>query len=126
MQSRACVCEKQKPPCLPNLLAGVLYKERMNIVLRIFCFAIIGYVATSFYEYGAKKIGRAAFHTETLVLFGYRLHHSIYGLCALAFSILLFFTARLTASYVLLGLSIGILAQHSVTDGFRFLSKEKI
>lgn len=98
----------------------------MRITLFIFCFTIIGYLGACVYEYAAKKIGKAAFHRTTLVVFGYRWHHSIYGLIGLVFSIIFFFNARLTVSGILLGLSFGILIQHTVTDGFRFLSKEKI
>ena len=53
----------------------------------------------------------------SLIIFGYRLHHSIYGLLFLVIGII-------SINIVCDGLGVGIIIQHTITDGFRFISKE--
>ena len=96
----------------------------MNNLLFILHFCAIGYFGASIYEYLARKIGKKIFNKESLVLFGYKLHHSLYGLLGLLFSLMLFINGKIMFSEILLGLSFGTIVQHTVTDGFRFLSKE--
>ncbi len=55
----------------------------------------------------------------SLIVQGWRFHHSLYGLLFLTFGFLI-------PNNILLGIGIGIIVQHTMTDGFRFISKERI
>jgi len=59
------------------------------------------------------------FGGQGLILGEYRLHHSLYGLL---FILLGIFTHRLT----LMSFGLGIIVQHTATDGLWFLTKEVI
>lgn len=95
----------------------------MNLFL-FFSFIIFGITGSFLYEYLTRKIGEKYFKKDALIVKGYRLHHSLYGLIGLMFSLFFFLNGRIEAFQVLIGLSIGILVQHTLTDGFRFVSKE--
>lgn len=91
----------------------------------IFVYGIVGYVAAALYEHIAKKMGVIFLDKKSLIIYGFRLHHSLYGLLGLIISIVFFVSGMFKAAQVLLGISIGILLQHFVTDGFKFITKEK-
>ncbi len=65
------------------------------------------------YEFTAINL----FHKTSLIILGYRLHHSLYGVLFIVLSLI-------NKNVFLLGFGIGIIVQHTVSDGFRFLSKE--
>jgi len=96
------------------------------MILLICVSILIGFVGAFLYEYCTGKIDRRFFKKDALIISGYRLHHSLYGLFGLLLSILFFLSGKVGVSTTLLGLSIGVIIQHTITDGFRFLSKEKI
>jgi len=73
-----------------------------------------GFLAAFAWEYFCTHILRKT----SLIINGWRLHHSIYGL--LFFVIGLLFSNTFITSF-----GVGILIQHTLTDGFRFISKEK-
>jgi hypothetical protein len=75
---------------------------------------ILGMPLAAFYEYLMLKIPGK----KGLIIKGYRLHHSIYGLIFITMGLAL-------QSIFCIGLGLGILIQHTLTDGFRFISKEK-
>lgn len=62
------------------------------------------------------KIGHLAYQH------GYHFHHS---LLSLPFSISVLFIQQLHHQFFVIGIAIGIVLQHSTTDGFVFISKEK-
>jgi hypothetical protein len=74
----------------------------------------IGFIAAVLYDHLIRKISKK----DALIVSGYRLHHSLYGLAFLVLGVGM-------QSYKCIALGIGILIQHTITDGFRFLSKEK-
>lgn len=74
-------------------------------------FTIFGFITAYLYE----NIGKHIVKREKLVVGGFRLHHSLYGLVFIALGLV-------NISFIFFGL--GILIQHTLTDGFRFLSKE--
>jgi hypothetical protein len=75
---------------------------------------IVGVCAAALYEYLTPKI----FKKDALIVAGYRLHHSLYGVAAIALGIWL-------RNYIYIALGVGILIQHTATDGLKFVSKEK-
>ena len=83
----------------------------MKIVSFIVSF-VLGFVSAWLYELFAINI----LQRDSLIIRGWRLHHSLYGLL----SIFIWITNKKT---FFLGFGIGILAQHTVTDGFRFISR---
>lgn len=72
---------------------------------------IAGYIAAHIYENFGEKIVKK----DKLIVYGYRLHHSLYALLFLALGFI-----DIKVAFF----GIGILIQHTVTDGFRFISKE--
>lgn len=74
---------------------------------------VFGYVLAHVYEKVAIVVSR----NRPLVVCGYRLHHSLYG-------ILLVGLGYWYQQPLVYGVAIGIIMQHTITDGFRFISKE--
>lgn len=75
--------------------------------------SLFGFILATLWEMFCVKIIKKT----SLIILGYRLHHSLYGLLFVIFGFEL-------QNNILFGLGIGILIQHTITDGFRFLSKE--
>jgi len=73
----------------------------------------LGYIGISIFEFVALNI----FRKEKFLISGYRLHHSLYGLLFIIIGFML------PATFMIF-LGCGIVLQHTVTDGFRFISKE--
>lgn len=82
----------------------------MTLIISI----ILGYIIAHLYE----RVIVMATKKDALIIKGYRLHHSLYGT---AFLVLGFLSQNIIA----IGLGVGIIVQHTLTDGFRFVSKEK-
>ncbi|MDA1317405.1 MAG: hypothetical protein O3B87_05305 [bacterium] len=85
--------------------------------MKKFIFSIIlGVLAAFLYENIMLMFGTKVLHKTELVIQGYKLHHSLYALP--------FFAAYgLNKKIFFLGFGIGILLQHTITDGFRFIQK---
>lgn len=81
----------------------------------IFSF-IIGIISAFVYEFIVGFIGKQYLNKESLVVFGYKLHHSLYGIIFLTI-----FLINKKSFY--LGFGLGIIFQHTITDGFRFIQK---
>ncbi len=86
----------------------------MQPIMTFLLWLISGIALATLYEYFVPKF----FKKDALIISGYRLHHSLYGLAGIILGLSL-------QNNHLLALGIGILIQHTATDGFRFLSKEK-
>ncbi|MBP9814006.1 hypothetical protein KBC80_02325 [Candidatus Woesebacteria bacterium] len=82
-------------------------------MLTIILFSIIGFAIAFIWEFFCTHVIRKT----SLILLGYRLHHSIFGLLIIALGLSI-------QNIPLTGIGVGILIQHTVTDGFRFISKE--
>ena len=84
----------------------------------VFAFGL-GFVMAYAYEIVAFMLGQQVFNMDNpgLIIYGYRLHHSLYGLLFLV----LWATQR---KEFYLGFGLGIIAQHTMYDGFRFISRE--
>ena len=74
---------------------------------------VFGYVLAHVYEKVAIVVSRK----RPLVVYGYRLHHSLYGLLFMGLG----YWQQQPFFY---SIAIGIIMQHTITDGFRFISKE--
>lgn len=83
----------------------------MTIIVSI----LAGYILAYSYEKALTILS----HGKPLVIAGWRLHHSLY-------SVLFFVSFLVFQNSIFLGLAIGILIQHTITDGFRFISKERV
>ncbi len=82
--------------------------------MKILFSILFGYILAHLYEKVAIVMSRG----KPLVVLGYRLHHSLYGIIFLGLG-------YLYQQQVLYGIAVGIILQHTITDGFRFISKEK-
>jgi len=77
---------------------------------------ILGVLSAFVYEFIARTIGINVFRKESLVIIGYKLHHSLYGLLS-------FILFGITQKSFFFGFGLGIIFQHAVTDGFFFVNK---
>ncbi len=82
--------------------------------MTFFLSVILGILVASMYEYFMLKV----FGNKGFIVWGYRLHHSLYSVFLITIGFLL-------QNIFCIGLGIGILIQHTFTDGFRLVSKEK-
>jgi len=80
--------------------------------MNISIFIILGYTLASLWELFCKYI----INKTSLIIRGYRLHHSLYGIVLIIIGTLMDISTPLS-------IGIGIIIQHTVTDGFRFISK---
>ena len=85
--------------------------------LSVFVMSIIlGIVAAFAYESLAGPIGVNIFKRDALIINGYKLHHSLYGILFLGIG-------YVNKNLFLAGFGVGIIIQHTFTDGFRFVQK---
>lgn len=77
---------------------------------------LLGIVAAYLYESLAGLVGKNIFNKEALIVNGYKLHHSLYG-------VLFLVLAYINKNTFFVGFGLGIIAQHTLTDGFRFIQK---
>jgi hypothetical protein len=73
---------------------------------------ILGLLSAFLYEWIAIN----QIKVEALYFSGYRMHHSLYGLLSVA-------VFAVTKKHFFLGFGLGIIIQHTVTDGFWFITK---
>lgn len=83
----------------------------MNILLFLVS-TVIGFCISTLYEVFIIKLTKK----RALILNGYRFHHSIYGL--------IFIILSFSVYNFLFFFGIGIILQHTITDGFKFITKE--
>lgn len=80
---------------------------------------IAGYIAAYLYEKLMISVDRRI-KKKSLVVLGYKLHHSIYGL------ILIFLSLVIYPNLLLISIGVGIIIQHYFTgDGLVFITKKK-
>jgi hypothetical protein len=89
------------------------------INLKLITSFILGFAAAYLYEILAYVLAMNIFHQNNpgLIIGGYRLHHSLYGLLFLIFGV-----AQKKEFY--LGFGLGIIVQHTMYDGFWLISRE--
>lgn len=80
--------------------------------MTLLLFSMLGILLAFGWEYVCTHIIKKT----SFILFGWRLHHSLFGL-------MFIFLGFLTQNIILIGVGVGILIQHIATDGFRFMSK---
>ena len=90
---------------------GISKRRILVSIFEWFLFLILGYIFAIAYERLVVRI----FKKDQLIVNGNRLHHSLLGVFSIALS------ARFP---YLLPFGVGIIAQHTFTDGFHFLTKE--
>lgn len=62
------------------------------------------------------------FHKKALTIFGYKLHHSLYGIIVIIFAL---FSGDISSKILLVSAGIGIILQHYLTGGgLVFVTKE--
>ncbi len=84
-------------------------------MLKLLFSVILGFISAFIWEFFSGKI----IHQTALILYGYRLHHSLYGIASILYG-------TTNKNHFLIGFGIGIIIQHTLTDGFRFISLEPI
>lgn len=85
-------------------------------MIKVFFSFIFGIIFAFIYETIGGSIAKNIFNTTALVVYGYKLHHSLYGILFLS----IYFINRKS---FYLGFGLGIIFQHTITDGFRFMQK---
>ena len=86
-------------------------------------FTIGGFTAGAIVSYCYEKAVIHITKKDRLVVLGYRLHHSLYGLLFLSLSLL--FTFDINGMMALSFFGMGIIAQHCLTgDGLVFVTRE--
>jgi hypothetical protein len=84
-------------------------------------FFILGYISAIIYEFVMKKVGQKIQVNNGLIMNGYLLHHSIYGLLFIFAGVFL-----PNERFKLLAVGMGIIIQHYFTgDGLVFITKKK-
>lgn len=83
---------------------------------KFFVSFILGIVVAYIYEVFGRMIGINVFKRDALIISSYKLHHSLYG-------VLFLMLANINKSIFLTGFGLGIIVQHTFTDGFRFIQK---
>jgi hypothetical protein len=88
-------------------------------MLKLFFSFILGFTIAYIYEFGGKYLAKLLFDDDNLglIIYGYRFHHSLYGLLA-------FFLASKNKDWFWIGFGLGIIAQHTYFGRFEFISKE--
>jgi hypothetical protein len=88
----------------------------MTMFLKLLISFVLGIISAYVYESLAGIVGNNIFSKEALVIYGYKLHHSLYG-------VLFLVLAYVNRNVFLAGFGLGIITQHTFTDGFRFIQK---
>ncbi len=90
----------------------------MSIILGF----VFGYIISEVYERIVLNIAKKLKITG-LIIFGYRLHHSLYGLLIITIALILYDSS---ISFLLISIGLGNIVQHYFSgDGFVFITKEK-
>jgi hypothetical protein len=84
-------------------------------MLRLILSFLLGFFAAWIYELTMIKL----FSRNGLIIWNWKLHHSLYGLLFITLG----FISKKT---FLVGFGVGIIAQHALTDGFWFITKESL
>ena len=84
----------------------------VTLLLSIFAGIVVAFV----YENVMKYLGKSIFNKHAFIIKDYKLHHSLYGLICFAIY-------AGTNNEFYLGIGLGIIIQHTFTDGFKFIEK---
>ena len=91
------------------------------MIFSVIIFFVLGYISAVVYEFLMKKVGGETKPTKGLIIGGYLLHHSIYGLLFILAAV--FIPSR---RLQLIAFGVGIITQHYFTgDGLVFITKKK-
>jgi hypothetical protein len=93
----------------------MMQSDALLIVYLIAAF-LGGFVFALTWEVSTLRIGHWAYQK------GYHFHHSLFGIAAFLFVPL--FWEESNKVIVLLGFGTGIIVQHSIKEGFRFITKD--
>lgn len=86
-----------------------------KLALKIIGSFTLGFFVAWLYDVSMMRL----FSGKGFIVLGYRLHHSLYGL-------LFFLLSLIQKKFFLFGFGLGIIAQHALTDGLWFITKEPI
>ncbi len=88
-------------------------------MLKLLFSLVLGFAVAYIYEFGGRYILKMLFQNDRLglIIYGYRLHHSLYG-------ILFLFLSLINRSLFFAGFGVGIIVQHTLFGGFQFVSRE--
>ena len=72
-----------------------------------------------------KKL-RTRYYRHHEILFGYHVHHSMYGVFLIILSIVFLLQHNISAAIISIGLALGIIIMHTISDGkFVFIEKQR-
>jgi len=89
---------------------------------------LLGVVATWLFEQILKRNKKLKnrYYRHHEVLFGYHVHHSVYGLACFIASIVLFLSHRYSSAIFWLAFGVGIIFEHTISDRkFVFMEKQR-
>ncbi len=100
----------------------------MNAILLIVIGLLFGVVISHFFELSLKenKLLKNRYYRHHEIIFGYHIHHSMYGLVCIIFGIILSFKDHPISSTFFIATGVGIIIMHTIFDGrLIFIEKEK-
>src|SRR3989344_5778811 len=100
----------------------------MGIISLLLISTLVGIILTHIFEsiLQTNKTLKQKYYERHKLFFGFHVHHSTFGLLCFVVSLVLFFTQRNTPGIIWVGLGLGIIIMHTLSDGrFVFIEKEK-
>jgi len=91
----------------------------IDIIINLLIGLVIGCVATIIYEYIFDLIWYLTGKQPIISIFGWHLHHSLYGI----FVIIIFFL--LFINYIFLGIGLGVIIRHTQDEKFVFIDRHR-
>lgn len=88
-----------------------------------------GILITWLFEFVLKtnKKLKAKYYSPHKVYFGYHIHHSCFSFPVIVWSIVLFFQNQKLSAVFALGIAVGIIAMHTISDRrFVFIDKQRL
>lgn len=100
----------------------------MEIILIFIKGLLFGITITWLFELVLKtnKILKAKYYSPHKVYFGYHVHHSCFSFPVIIWSIVLFFQNQKLYALFILGIAIGIIVMHTISDKrFVFIDRQR-
>jgi hypothetical protein len=100
----------------------------MNTILFVVIGLLLGVLVSHAFELSLKKnkLLKNKYYRHHEIIFGYHIHHSMYGLLCFVASLIFALAGRQPFSLFFLATGIGIITMHTIFDGrLIFIEKEK-
>ena len=100
----------------------------MGIILIFIGGLLFGLIITRLFELVLKtnKKLRERYYTRHNIFWGYHIHHSCFSFPVIILSIILFWQNQKISALFTIGLAVGIIVMHTISDGrFVFINKQR-